>query len=196
MLPISRASANEEGIAIVSNGASPITVNKNIYNQTQAVTSLLTPIMMRIIDVYTPSCDVSDLDIGMPGVEEKIRFNAVKAYSSSLVEYCNYMSVIETIIDNIDSEEPGSKTRFLWTINKKYKDVKRKIIMESGIDPSRDDVMRLINTHADKIILLVSENIMSSAMQAMSAPIELIEAAQELIVCYGFINCQILEAPQ
>ncbi|MFE8709342.1 hypothetical protein [Aeromonas allosaccharophila] len=196
MFPIGSASANTDGVAIISSGTGPVTVNKNIHYQTQAVTSLLTPIMVRIIDVYNPSCDVSDLSIGMPGVEEKIKFNAVKAYAYNIIEYCNYMSVIEMVIDNIDSEEPGAKEKFLWTINKKYKDVKRQIIMESGIDPFSDDVKVLINTHADKIISLVSENIMSSATSAMSAPIELIEAAQELIVCYGFINCQILEAPQ
>ncbi|MFM4775998.1 hypothetical protein ACEUD0_09210 [Aeromonas veronii] len=196
MFPTSNARADDDGVAVVNSGPGSVTVNKNILSQTRAVTSLLTPIMVRIIEVYNPSCDVSDLDIGMPGVEEKIKFNAVKAYAYNLIECCNYMSVIEMVIDTIDSEEPGSKERSLWSIKKKYRDVKRQLMMDHGFNPLEDDVMELINANADKIINLVSENIMSSATSTLSAPIELIEAAQELIVCYGFINCQILEAPQ
>ena len=60
MFPTSNARADDDGVAVVNSGPGSVTVNKNILSQTRAVTSLLTPIMVRIIEVYNPSCDVSD----------------------------------------------------------------------------------------------------------------------------------------
>ncbi|MFQ2290599.1 hypothetical protein ACK323_03660 [Aeromonas enteropelogenes] len=193
MLPFgTSASASYGGTAI--NNSGPGDVNVTLGNPSQ-LTSVLTPLLIKVIETHKPEYNATTVSIRDPGVDEKIAFNKVRLYSDSIQECCGLMVIIEQALNFIDNESPSSKATFLWAINKKYKDVKMEMLLEAAIfDPS--DVAEFIKSNADMIIKKVSDRIFLDAGSCIGHHKEHIQAAQELVVCYGFINCQILEAPQ
>jgi len=192
----SNTTASDDGVAINSSGTnSP--VNVSFQNALGSLPSILNPLLDKIITVYEPQYEeVEDVFID-PDIDIKIEYNSVRVYAEEIRDQSGYMSLIEEVLDSIDDETPKAKDKFLWAINKKYKDCKKRLFIENNIDTSDKKAIRdLICENADKIITDVSKDIIKHTVGHINAPVELIEAAQELIVCYGFINCQILEKPE
>ncbi|WP_415766105.1 hypothetical protein [Pseudomonas sp. ZB1P45] len=187
-------SAQDDGVAVLNTG--PGSVNLNIVKSLSGLPSVLNPLIIKIVEVYRPQFNSVMQAPKYPETEVKITFNRVKIYAEDLREQSGYMALIESLIDCIDDESPLSKETFLWAINQKYKDVKKKIFLEGNIDPLDSEAAKeAICQNSDKIISLVSLDILSGANVSSTSPVELVKAAKELIVCYGFINCKILEEP-
>ncbi|EDM69278.1 hypothetical protein PE36_07317 [Moritella sp. PE36] len=188
--------ASESGIAINSAGTnSPI--NVSFQKALGSLPSILNPLLDEIIAVYEPQYEEVEGVFIDPDIDIKINYNSVRVYAEEIRDQSGYMSLIEEILDCIDNETPKAKNKFLWAINKKYKDCKKKLFIEMNIDTSDKAAVReAICANADKIITDVSKDIIKHSVGHINSTIELIEAAQELIVCYGFINCQILEKPE
>ncbi|PKG55239.1 hypothetical protein [Shewanella sp. GutDb-MelDb] len=193
---IGETQASDNGIAITSTGTeSPVSITINKH--ATSLPSILIPLLDKIISAYQPQYEEIGNTTEIPDVEDKISYNSVKIYADDIRENTGYMALIEGILDSIDDQNPNAKVTFLWAINKKYKGCKRKLFLDNSIDPSdKPKAQEIISANADKIIHQVATTIISSCSGHINAPIELVEAAQELIVCYGFINCQILEKPQ
>lgn len=186
------ATANNRSIAIANNGDGNVQVSLQDPSQ---LTSVLTPLLVKVIETHTPVYNASDIMVRDPGVDEKIAFNNVRLFSDSIQSCCGLMVIIEQALDSIDYESPGARETFLWALNKKYKDIKMELLLDAGVfDPS--EVIVFIQRNADRIIKLVSDRIFYDAGACIEHYKEHIQAAQELVVCYGFINCQILEAPK
>lgn len=187
----SNATANSSSIAIANNGRD---VNLNVFNRLSALPSLLNPLIEKVIEEHTPIF-IPSVPIKYPSTEQKIMHNSVKVYAKDLRENNGYLELVERVVESIDNENPGSNDIFLWAINKKYMTVKKDIFIEHGIDPSnQEEALKIIRDNSDKIIQNVSEKILGNASE-LEAPVELIEEALNLVVCYGFINCKILEEP-
>lgn len=188
--------ASQNSLAINNTGTgSPISVT--LQQSLNSLPSILNPLLDGIITVYEPQYEEASGLFIDPDIEVKISFNSVRAYAEDIREQSCYMSLIEEVLDNIDNEKPKAKEKFLWAINKKYRDCKKALFIENNTDTSnRNDVLKVISDNADNIINRVSRSIIDNSIGYVSAPIELVEAAQELIVCFGFINCQILEKPE
>jgi hypothetical protein len=196
IFPISPSTiASDEGVAINSSGTnSPI--NVSFQKTLGSLPSILNPLLDRIITVYEPQYEEVEGVFIDPDIDIKITHNSVRVYAEEIRDQSGYMALIEEVLDNIDNETPKAKDKFLWAINKKYKDCKKRLFIENNIDTSNKKAVReMICANADKIITDVSKDIIKHSVGHIDATIELIEAAQELIVCYGFINCQILEKP-
>jgi len=187
-------SANGGGLAYDGSGIgnSP-TFN---VNQTGKYKSLLNPLLEKIIDIYDEKPKDSDVD-ELPSPLEKIEFNDVKVFGEDIKECIDFLSVVEEQIDAIDDEGPGSKNKFLKAINLNYKNHKKELLITNNIDPvKKNDVIRVIRLNADDLIQKVIKTIIGFAEADLHQyPVEDVQGATSLIVCYGFINCKILEKP-
>lgn len=193
MLPLGNsATASNGGTAINNTGPGHVSINLRDHSR---LTSVLTPLLIKVIETHRPTYNPIAVFVRDPGVDEKIAFNNVRLFADNIQDCCGLMVIIEQALDTIDGENPYSKEAFLWAINKKYKDVKLELLLEAGVFEPQE-IMSFIKSKADLIIKKVSDSIFIDAGSCIEHHKENIQAAQELVVCYGFINCQILEAPQ
>lgn len=189
----SSAAAAGSGVAVNNAGNDNVI---NIIQQLSTLPSILNQLLEGIISVYEPQFNDSDEHLASPETEVKISYNSVKIHAEEIREHSGYMSLIDQVIDNIDDENPSAKKTFLWAINQKYKSCRKTLFIENGVDPEdKEHVREIIGIHADRIIESVAKEITASATGSLNFSVELIQAAQELVVCYGFINCRILEKP-
>lgn len=186
--------ANNDGIAVDNSGVG----NKPTININKAAkySSLLNPLLEKIVKNYDPDSEIENHG-ELPDPDEKIKFNDVNIFSDEIEECVGFLSVVEEQIDIIDDEEPDSKNKFMRAISQKYKEKKREILIEKSIDANNPhDVIAVIRDNADKIIQAVSDAILEYAEKDLhSYSVEEVKDSISLIVCYGFINCKILERP-
>ncbi|MCD9479349.1 hypothetical protein [Photobacterium phosphoreum] len=185
--------ASDNGIAVSTAGwNSPVT----IIQQIGQIPSLLTPLLQGIVDVYEPYSYIPDGPHTSPETETKISYNCVNIYADDIRDSSGLMSMIENIINEIDNNKPNSKDKFLYAIKQKYTSCKNKLLISSNIDLSNPvEIKTIISKNADHLIYSVLEEIFSTVNVDKACSVELLKAAQSLIVCYGFINCKILEDP-
>lgn len=189
-----KIAASKSGIAYDGSGfGNSPTFN---LNQTVKYRSLLNPLLEKIIENYDQKSQKTDID-ELPDPLEKIKFNDVKVYGEEIEECIDFLSVVEEQLDAIDDEDPGSKNKFLKAVNQNYKNHRRELLIENKIDPAKkDDVINVIRSNADNLILNVSKTIIDRAeVDLHHCPVEDVQGATSLIVCYGFVNCKILEKP-
>ncbi|GGC82723.1 hypothetical protein [Vreelandella lutescens] len=186
--------ADRGGLAYDGSGVG----NKPTFNinQTARYRSLLNPLLEKIIDNYDQKPKKSD-DNELPDPMEKIEFNDVKVFGEEINECISFLSVVEEQVDAIDDEEPGSKDKFLKAIHQNYKNHRRELLIINKADPSKkEDVISLVRSNADNLILSVSNTVIGFAeVDLHHCPVEDVQGATSLIVCYGFVNCKILERP-
>lgn len=189
-----KANAEDGAIAVVNTGDGNVLVQVNSLSK---VTSLLSPLMLSIIGSYNPFDEPAEEGIEYPGIEEKLEYNAVLIYDDEIRNQSGYMGLIEEFILTIDNEDPGAKDKLLWAIHRAYKKIKAELFIEQSTKPkTNDEKLATIRENADLILQRVCKTIVAADDCFSGAPYEIIEAAKELIVCYGFINCKILEPPK
>lgn len=191
--PHIEAQATNGGLTVVSTGSGSVTVVAN----PAAISSLLNPLLMKIVSTHTPYDDIPDIEMDYRGVDEKIEHNRVSVYSELIIENVGYMELIESLISTLDDEEPGAQKRFLYSINQKYKIARRELFMrQTERRLTAEQKLNVIRIGSDELVLKVSELIVDVQTGFHGVPSELVEWARQLIVCYGFIHCKILEPPQ
>ena len=195
MLPRYKADADTGGIAVVNTG--PGSVNVAPVVTAAAISSLLNPLLLKIVEGHTPYGGMSEIEIEYPEVDEKLEYNNVSIFSEDIIENAGYMELIESLISAIDDEEPGAQRSFLFAINQKYKVAKKELFLSLPAKPANpEQKLQAIRMGSDQIILAVSDLIVDVKAGFQDFPVELVEWARQLIVCYGFINCKILEPPK
>ncbi len=195
MLPRYKADADTGGIAVVNTGPGSVTVAPAVT--AAAVSSLLNPLLLKIVEGHTPYGGISEIEIEYPEVDEKLEYNNVSIFSEDIIENAGYMELIESLISAIDDEEPGAQRSFLFAINQKYKVAKKELFLSLPEKPANpEQKLQAIRMGSDQIILAVSDLIVDVKAGFQDFPVELVEWARQLIVCYGFINCKILEPPK
>lgn len=185
--------ATDDGISVYTAGKnSPV----NIIKTVECMPSLLSPLLQGIVDVYDPFSDTPEEPHFSPETEKKISYNSVILYAEEIRDNSGLMSLVENVINEIDNQKPKSKDKFLYAIKQKYNNCRKRLLLESNIDVSSQDLIHeTISKNADRLIHNVLSELFSTVKVTESVPVEIVEAAQGLIVCYGFINCKILEAP-
>lgn len=163
-------------------------------NQIAKYGSLLNPLLEKIINNHDPDADINSIE-EPPDPEEKLNFNNVKIFSEEILDCIGFLSLVEEQIDALDDEAPGSKKKFLRAINQNYKNHRRQLLIERNVNEKKE-VINVIRENSDRLILSVTESILDSAIVDLySHPVETVRDSISLIVCYGFINCKILERP-
>ena len=85
----------------------------------------------------------------------------------------------------------------MYSIKEYYKEIRNKILRENNV--AIDDfatIKKTLNNNADNIITLVKEKIFNNVIDEGENYIEMIKFSIDLVICYGFIHCHILERPQ
>ena len=191
--PHIESEASDGGISVINTGSGPVTIAAT----TAAISSLLNPLLIKIVSTHTPYDEIPDLEVDYPEVGEKIEHNKDLVYAEVIIDHVGYMELIEDLISTIDDEAPGAQKRFLFAIHQKYKTAKRELFMSQAERPvTPEQKMNVIRLGSDELILKVSELIVDIKTGFYGVPSELVDWARQLIVCYGFIHCKILEPPQ
>ncbi len=186
--------AHTGGIAV--NNSKNGNVNLTITNQLANLPSVLAPLLIKVVEHYKPIYNPNAILEKSPKIEDKISFNKVQYYADDIRVQSDFMGIIEETLSSIDNEDPGSKGTIQYTVNKSYKEIKRKLLMTNNIPPwDTDSVNKIISENSDKIFQLVLDDIFSIDFNELQCSKELLTAAQELLVCYGFIGCMVLEEP-
>lgn len=185
--------ATNKGVAIDASGSG----NTSHINITRAAKfgSLLNPLLELIIEKDIFNSDRENQST--PDPEHKINFNDVKVYAVTLKECISLLSIIEEQIDAIDNEVPNSKERFKRAIKQNYTTHKNKLLTEHNLDPTnKTAIIETIKNNSDKLIERIADTLLSnSEVDLHDHPIEDVRDAINLVICYGFINCKILENP-
>ncbi|CAH6912961.1 conserved hypothetical protein [Vibrio coralliirubri] len=190
---MTQVQATDDGISVYTAGKnSPV----NIIKAVECMPSLLSPLLQGIIDVYDPFSDTPEEPHFSPETEKKISYNSVLLYAGEIRDNSGLMSLVENVINEIDSQKPKSKDKFLYSIKQKYNNCRTRLLLENQVDlTNQESIHEAISKNADRLIHNVLAELFSTVKATKSVPVEIVEAAQGLIVCYGFINCKILEAP-
>lgn len=128
-------------------------------------------------------------------IDAKILYNQVIKYERFIKDYGNYLYIIDGIYEAMNAVKPGSKTKFLNHINKKYK----LICGELSKRNRNADKHNLICEHADAIIEKIIAELKIEYFDSANASNEIMgEDLHEcliIIVCNAFIDCKVLENP-
>lgn len=172
--------------------------NKPTFNLNHIArySSLLNPLLEKIIEIYD-SEDEPNNDEELPDPEDKLDFNNVRVFSEDIIDCISFLSLVEEQIDTIDDEKPGSKKKFRRSIHQNYKTHRRELLVQHRISArDKDAVIAVIKENSDHLIQQVTDTILENAkIDFHGVPIEYVRDSVELIICYGFINCKILEKP-
>lgn len=165
-------------------------------NHVARFSSLLNPLLERIIQNYDPDSETNN-NHDLPNPDEKLIFNNVKVFSEDIVDCIGFLSLVEEQIDAIDDESPGAKNKFLRAINNNYKNHRRQLLIREDVAiKDKSSVISTIRKNSDLLLQEVTESILDNArIDFHASPVEDVRDSATLIVCYGFINCKILERP-
>ncbi|MEZ8492775.1 hypothetical protein [Vibrio splendidus] len=186
--------SSQHGVAVTTTGPnSPVSILTTAIPQ---MTSLLTPLFDRLIQVHKPYYVPTSQNSLPDETEDKIEFNRLNVLAPEIRDLAGFLTVIENAIDDIDAQEPGSKDQFLWAIHQRYKSIKQRILIENNVDISDANAIHLcISNNADSILLQVTSTLFEGVTLSIPTDVDTLQATQQLVSCYGFINCRILEKP-
>ncbi len=165
-------------------------------NHVARFSSLLNPLLERIIGTYDPDSEVNNND-ELPDPDEKLDFNNVRVFTEEIIDCVSFLSLVEEQVDAIDDESPGAKVKFLRAIHQNYKNHRRQLLIsESVAIKDKESVISTIRQNSDLLLQKVTNSILDNARTDLHAfPVEDVRDSANLIVCYGFINCKVLERP-
>jgi hypothetical protein len=165
-------------------------------NHVAKFSSLLNPLLERIIEKYDPDSETNNSD-ELPDPDEKLDFNNVRVFSEEIIDCVGFLILVEEQVDAIDDESPGSKNKFLKAIHQNYNIHRRQLLIsESVAIKDKDSVISTIRQNSDLLLQQVTDSILDNARTDLHAfPVEDVRDSANLIVCYGFINCKVLERP-
>lgn len=165
-------------------------------NHVARYSSILNPLLERLIDKYDPYEEVNNAS-ELPDPDEKLNFNNVKVFSEEINDCVGFLSLVEELVDTIDDEAPGAKNKFLRSIYQNYNEHRRKLLINKGVAvKDRESVIETIQENSDFLLQQVTDSILENArVDFHGFPVEDVRDSANLIVCYGFINCKVLEKP-
>jgi len=124
-----------------------------------------------------------------PVIDDKIKYNDVKAYLGLIQDYGLYGQKLDSIYKTLEREKPGRKGMIIRNIADLYK-------LEKGKLTNKNDI-QIIRSNADLIIENIINKLDKEAKQSanIDADNEDIKAAVFIVVADAFIRCKILEDP-
>jgi hypothetical protein len=165
-------------------------------NHVARFSSLLNPLLERIIEKYDPDSETNNSD-ELPDPDEKLDFNNVRVFSEEIIDCVGFLTLVEEQVDAIDDESPGAKIKFLRAIHQNYKNHRRQLLISESVSiKDKESVISTIRQNSDFLLQQVTDSILDNARTDLHAfPVEDVRDSANLIVCYGFINCKVLERP-
>ncbi|WP_305374054.1 trypsin-like serine protease [Photobacterium leiognathi] len=161
-----------------------------------SMNSELTPLIRSIIPVYKPWRKSKVDNKKIVNLKDKLLYNEVNHMAKRYIDQSSYMSLVESVIDEIDSNEPESRAIFLWAINEAYIESKEFLFKEYDIN-SLDEVSSLncIRQNTSKVIEFIFNKFKNNLDIREVESKEKLSSVIHLIICYGIINCKVFERP-
>lgn len=184
---------NNGVIANKINGGLHITVpeiNNKLYSHLGVFVKTLSKLDMEEQLVYKENWCNKEYTI-----DGKIIFNNIQKYKWIIEEYSKYTVMCEEIFNVIDDNNVGSKQKILKNIHRIYLHELGALV---GRESDCSKIMRLIRDGADTIfdnIKVILRKKLNSEFNNQEVYLEDLEDALEIIVCYAFMECKILEKP-
>jgi len=165
-------------------------------NHVARFSSLLNPLLERIIENYDPDSETNNSD-ELPDPDEKLDFNRVRVLSEEIIGCVGFLTLVEEQVDAIDDESPGAKSKFLRAIHQNYKNHRSQLLISENVAiKDKKSVILTIRQNSDLLLQQVTDSILDNAITDLHTfPVEDVRDSANLIVCYGFINCKVLERP-
>ena len=165
-------------------------------NHVAKFSSLLNPLLERVIENYDPDLETNNND-ELPDPDEKLDFNNVRVFSEEIIDCVGFLTLVEEQVDAIDDESPGAKIKFSRAIHQNYKTHRRQLLISENVAiKDKKTVIFTIRQNSDILLQQVTDSIMDNARIDLHAfHVEDVRDSANLIVCYGFINCKVLERP-
>lgn len=165
-------------------------------NHVARFSSLLNPLLEKIIENYDPESEAYN-NAELPDPDEKLVFNNVRVFSEEITDCIDFLSLVEEQVDAIDDESPGAKHKFLRAIYKNYKHHRSQLLIAECVSiKDRESMLSTIRENSDRLLQQVTDTVLENAVIDFHAfPVEDVRDSASLIVCYGFINCKVLERP-
>lgn len=150
-------------------------------------------ILARVVNVIS-KLDLDDkINYGVlkeaPVIEDKIKYNDVKAYFGLINDYGLYGKKLDGIYQTLEQEKPGRKNKLLRNITDIYKKEKGSLTTDDNIEIIRENADIIIENIIKKLDLETKES------SNINAENEDIKAAISIVVADAFIRCKILEDP-
>jgi|TARA_B110001469_G_C9624441_1_gene311538 hypothetical protein len=177
----------------VSGLGNRVTLN---VNHVARFSSHLNPLLERIIKNYDPDAATNNSD-ELPDPDDKLDFNSVRVLSENIIGCVDFLTLVEDQVDAIDDESPGAKNKFLKAIHQNYKNHRSELLINKSVSiKNKESVISTIRQNSDLLLQQVTNSILHNAETDLhGCPLEDVLDSVYLIVCYGFINCKILERP-
>lgn len=196
---------NNNGLQVVENNGQ-IIVNNNIVKNNSETISILSKLIKNILNTQDISRESTyKKDLIPYDILEKIDYNIVIIYKQIFEKYKNYYWICDKILNTIDDNGSFSEKKiFLNYLNDLYieiignfmKDEIKKIQEKKGRIPPIKQNIQIIKEKilADEIVKKIRDSLKNILND------ELLEEEKNfginILICYGFIECKILEKPK
>ena len=161
--------------------------------------SLLTEIIEKLIPIsFNDDITLNSLpEYKSYNIDQKIEYNKVLKYKPLINEYSIYSPLCDDILNIVDNNNFGTKTRILRFIKTSYLEFKGEFLLQNK--DSKLTELEIIQNSADALIDSVKDklfNIINDSLENNNSFfLEDIHTALICFVCYCFIECKILEEP-
>lgn len=177
-------------ISVQTNGNVDIDI-VNRYDSPISPT-LISKIIPKILN-QLPDFEDSKDNLTSFEIVEKINYNDLKKYKEIIEFHSDYLGLVDHVLFEIDSEKPNSRRLFNKYIKSRYIHTKHNYLSKYSNESVRE--IEIIQEYSDSIIDAIKAELISSISPEMNFNKEEIEIGCELLVCQGFIDCNILEEP-
>lgn len=186
------ANGSLENNGIINNG----TITYNYGNTSNKTTSILSKVIKKLgetayeIDLHKPNkIDLTPFDI-----EKKIEYNLVIKNRPKFDKYKMYYIICDSVLNVMDNSLYQSKNKLMNMINDCYEDILGSILLKAHKAKEKKDKIELIQEQADEIIDLI-KNKLICMLETNEIYYEDKELGVNIILCYAFMQCKILEKP-
>lgn len=183
------------GLQVVENNG---TINYSLESKAKAI-SILSPVIKELSEeAYNNSVQENDL---IPfSIDEKIKYNIVSKYKLIFDKYKIYYYLCENILKKIsDNSRKYSKEKLLNNINDLYYEtigefiynkqkLKNSFIEISEIDLIRED--KIADEIIEKIKIKLNLKLEDTILEEDK------DLGLNIVLCYAFMECKILEKPK
>lgn len=190
MLERNRNSNSGENSGIISNNNNG-TIVVNQYTITKKM-SILSNVIKNLVE----KANIIDLnplvklDLKPFDIEKKIEYNVVIKNKFKFNKYKIYYLICDQILNAIDDQLAQSKNKLMNFINDSYEDILGEIALEN----SNKNKLEIIQNRADLIIDTIKLKLIN-ILGDNEMFYEDKEFGVNIILCYAFMECKILEKP-
>ncbi|MBC2850300.1 hypothetical protein H5J22_02435 [Cetobacterium sp. 8H] len=199
MLAKKESTLNNHG----NNDGLQIGVNKGPINiQTKAKTiSILSQVIKNISKniAVNEETDLKNKNLIPFKIEEKIKHNIILKYKRKFEKYKMYYSICDQVLNRFDDNLTNNKEKLLNNINDMYNDVIGEFIYEKQCrEEIYDDIDNIDLIKEEKLADKIIDLVMNKLRKRLGDDIleEDKDFGLNIIMCYAFVKCKILEKPE